>query len=130
MPERAASFAGEVDALFFFILGISGLFTIGIWVTLLYFGIRYRRRSDDDRPKEIYGSLALELAWTIIPAAIMAVMFVWGAKVFFEKSNSSPVAAKRKSSARLSVQPRACSIPSTYRRPCPSASCRRATGPS
>ncbi len=84
MPERAASFAGEVDALFFFILGISGLFTIGIWVTLLYFGIRYRRRSDDDRPKEIYGSLALELTWTIIPAAIMAVMFVWGAKVFFE----------------------------------------------
>ena len=84
MPERAASFAGEVDALFFFILGISGLFTIGIWVTLLYFGIRYRRRSDDDRPKEIYGSLALELTWTIIPLAIMTVMFVWGAKVFFE----------------------------------------------
>jgi cytochrome c oxidase subunit 2 len=83
LPERAASVAGEVDALFFFILGITGLFTVVIWVTLLYFAIKYRRRSDDDRPAEIHGSLALELTWTIIPAAIMAVMFIWGAKVYF-----------------------------------------------
>ena len=84
LPEQASSFAGEVDALFFFILGVSGLFAVGIWIALLYFGIRYRRRSDDDRPREIYGSLALELTWTLIPLAIMTVMFVWGAKVFFE----------------------------------------------
>jgi cytochrome c oxidase subunit 2 len=84
LPEQAASFAGEVDALFFFILGVTGLFTIGIWFALLYFAVRYRRRSDADRPKEIYGSLALELTWTLIPLGLMAVMFVWGAKVFFQ----------------------------------------------
>jgi cytochrome c oxidase subunit 2 len=84
LPEQAASFAGEVDALFLFILTVTGLVAIGIWVVLLYFGVRYRRRSDADRPKEIYGSLALELTWTLIPLALMAVMFVWGAKVFFQ----------------------------------------------
>jgi len=82
-PERASSLAGEVDALFLFILGVTALFAAGVWIALLYFAIRYRRRSDDDRPAEIHGSLALELTWTIIPLAIMAVMFVWGAKVFF-----------------------------------------------
>jgi cytochrome c oxidase subunit 2 len=82
-PERASSLAGEVDALFLFILAITTLFAVGVWIALLYFAIRYRRRSNDDRPPEIHGSLALELTWTIVPLAIMAVMFVWGAKVFF-----------------------------------------------
>jgi cytochrome c oxidase subunit II len=84
LPERASSMAGQVDALFFFILTVTGLFAIGIWIALLYLAIRYRRRSDADRPPEIQGSLALELTWTLIPFALMAVMFVWGAKVFFE----------------------------------------------
>jgi cytochrome c oxidase subunit II len=82
-PERASSVAGEVDALFLFILGITTLFAAGVWIALLFFAIRYRRRSDDDRPAEIHGSLPLELTWTVIPLAIMAVMFVWGAKVYF-----------------------------------------------
>jgi cytochrome c oxidase subunit 2 len=82
-PERASSVAGEVDALFLFILGITGLFAVGIWIALFYFAIRYRRRSEDDRPAEIHGSLLLELTWTIIPFLLMSGMFVWGAKVYF-----------------------------------------------
>lgn len=83
VPERASTLAGEVDSVFLFILGVTGLFAAGIWIALLFFAIRYRRRSADERPPEIHGSLALELAWTLIPLALMAVMFVWGAKVFF-----------------------------------------------
>jgi len=83
VPEQASSVAGEVDALFLFILGVTGLFALGIWVAMLYFAIRYRRRSDSDRPAEIHGSLALELTWTIIPFLLMSAMFVWGAKVYF-----------------------------------------------
>jgi cytochrome c oxidase subunit 2 len=83
VPERASTIAGEVDGVFLFILGVTGLFAIGIWIALLFFAIRYRRRSPDERPKEIQGALALELVWTIIPLVLMGVMFVWGAKVFF-----------------------------------------------
>jgi cytochrome c oxidase subunit II len=82
-PQQASSVAGEVDALFLFILGVTGLFALGIWIALFYFAIRYRRRSDDDRPAEIHGSLVLELTWTVIPFLLMSAMFVWGAKVFF-----------------------------------------------
>jgi cytochrome c oxidase subunit 2 len=83
LPERAANFASDVDAVFLFILAVTGLFAIGIWIALLFFAIHYRRRSPDDRPKEIQGSLALELTWTLIPFAFMVVMFVWGARVYF-----------------------------------------------
>ncbi|HUL76237.1 MAG TPA: cytochrome c oxidase subunit II transmembrane domain-containing protein, partial [Vicinamibacteria bacterium] len=83
VPERASSVAGEVDALFLFILVVTGIFAAGVWIALLYFAIRYRRRSPDDRPPEIHGSLVLELTWTVVPLVLMSVMFVWGAKVFF-----------------------------------------------
>jgi len=83
LPERASTIASDVDAVFLFILVVTGVFAVGIWTALLYFAIRYRRRSPDDRPKEIHGSLALELTWTVIPLALMAVMFAWGAKVYF-----------------------------------------------
>jgi cytochrome c oxidase subunit 2 len=83
VPERAASIAGEVDALFLFILAVTGLFALGIWVALIFLAVRYRRRSEADRPPEIHGSLVLELTWTIVPLLLMSVMFVWGAKVYF-----------------------------------------------
>jgi cytochrome c oxidase subunit 2 len=83
LPERASSYAGEVDALFYFITSVTAFFTVAVLVTLLFFAIKYRRRSDAERPKEIHGSLALELTWTLIPLGIVVVMFVWGAKVFF-----------------------------------------------
>jgi cytochrome c oxidase subunit 2 len=82
-PEQASSVAGEVDALFLFILGVTALFALGVTAALLYFAIRYRRRSPDERPAEIHGSLVLELAWTIVPLVLMSAMFAWGARVFF-----------------------------------------------
>jgi cytochrome c oxidase subunit 2 len=83
LPERASAFAGEVDALFFFIVAVTIVFTVGISIALVFFAVKYRRRSDADRPPEIHGSLVLEITWTVIPLLIVVVMFVWGAKVFF-----------------------------------------------
>jgi cytochrome c oxidase subunit 2 len=82
-PEQASVIAGEVDALFLFLVGITAFFSAGIALTLVLFAIRFRRRSEHDRPGEIEGSLALELTWSIIPFLLTIVMFVWGARVFF-----------------------------------------------
>ena len=51
---------------------------------MVLFAIKYRRRHRDEVGYAIHGSLALELLWTIIPFFIVMVMFVWGAKVFFD----------------------------------------------
>ena len=38
-------------------------------VLVIYFAIRYRRRSEDEFPEPIVGSHALEIAWSAIPRA-------------------------------------------------------------
>lgn len=82
-PPQASTLASEVDALYFFHIAVTSFFSLLIAAGVVYFAIRYRRRSSADCPPEIEGSLALELTWTIIPLLITVVMFVWGAQVFF-----------------------------------------------
>jgi cytochrome c oxidase subunit 2 len=81
--QSASSVSGEVDALFFTLVAITAFFTVGIMIAILFFAIRYRRRSADELPPARHGSTALELTWTLIPLAIVMVMFVWGSKVYF-----------------------------------------------
>ena len=83
-PEQASSFAADVDALYIFIIAVSAFFTIGVSVAVLFFAIKYRRRHPEQVGAHIEGSLPLELAWSIIPTIISMVMFVWGAKLFYE----------------------------------------------
>ncbi len=82
-PPQASTIASEVDALYFFHIAVTSFFSLLIAAGVVYFAIRYRRRSNAESPPEIEGSLALELTWTFIPLLITIVMFVWGAQVFF-----------------------------------------------
>ena len=82
-PEQASTVAPTVDGLYFFLVSISLFFGTLIAVLLAVFAVRFRRRSDDERPEPIHGSLVLELVWTLIPFAIVVVVFLWSAEVFF-----------------------------------------------
>jgi cytochrome c oxidase subunit 2 len=81
-PEQASTHAGRVDALYFFLIALTAFFSLLIGFMVIGFAIRYRRRSPDDRPPAIYGSLALELTWTVIPLCIVAVIFFWSVDVY------------------------------------------------
>jgi cytochrome c oxidase subunit 2 len=83
-PQQASAQAGQVDAIYFFMLAVTAFFSILIAGLIMFFAIRYRRRHRDEVGHAIHGSLALELLWTVIPFFIVMVMFVWGAKVFFD----------------------------------------------
>jgi cytochrome c oxidase subunit 2 len=85
-PEQASTVAGRVDALYFFLVAISLFFGTLIAALLVVFAIRYRRRSESERPEPIHGSLALELTWTLIPAGIVLIIFLWSAELFFSLS--------------------------------------------
>jgi cytochrome c oxidase subunit 2 len=82
-PDGASTTAGSVDALYFFLVAVSVFFGLLIAALLVAFAIKYRRRSDDERPALIHGSLPLELTWTLIPAGIVLIIFLWSAEVFF-----------------------------------------------
>jgi cytochrome c oxidase subunit II len=81
-PETASTLAAEVDGLFFFILGVALFFTLLIATLVIFFLVKYRRRSDADRPAFGQSSLALELVWTLVPLLIGLGIFVWGSRVF------------------------------------------------
>ena len=81
-PEQASTVAARVDALYFFLIAISVFFSALIGFGVLFFAVRYRRRSDDDRPAAIHGSLPLELTWTLIPLAIVIAVFFWSTELY------------------------------------------------
>jgi cytochrome c oxidase subunit 2 len=83
-PEQASTQAAQVDGIYFFMLAVTAFFSLLIAGLVVVFAIKYRRRHKDEVGADIHGSLALELLWTIIPFMITMVMFVWGAKVFFD----------------------------------------------
>jgi cytochrome c oxidase subunit II len=82
-PDRASTAAGNVDALFIFLLIVSGLMTLLIFVAVLYFAARYRHRKGVPA-EQIEGSIPLELTWSIIPLFVFMVIFFWGAVVYFK----------------------------------------------
>jgi len=85
-PREASSIAPQMDALYFFLLGmtVTGLVLVG--AILVTFSMRYRK-SVHPVATQIEGSTLLEATWTIIPLAIFLVTFVWGAVLYFRIYN-------------------------------------------
>jgi cytochrome c oxidase subunit 2 len=87
-PEQASTIAAGVDSLYLFLIGISVFFSILIFTLIFCFAIIYRRRSEDERPKAIHGSMSLELFWSGVPLVLAMVMFGWGASLYFTNSRA------------------------------------------
>lgn len=84
MPDAASTLAGQVDYLYYFLLAISLFFAALIFFLIYLFAVKYRRRSEDEVPKEIPGLLKLELLWSVIPFILTMVVFAWGATLYFD----------------------------------------------
>ena len=84
LPEQASTFAAEVDALYFFIVGITLFFTVAIYAMIWFFSVRYRRGNKVDRSNAPVNNHILEAVWIILPLGIAMAIFAWSAKVFFE----------------------------------------------
>jgi cytochrome c oxidase subunit 2 len=82
-PEAASTMAGRVDALYFFLVAIAGFFSLLIATLIVYYAVKYRRRTPDAVGAEIRGGLLLEITWTVVPLVVTMGIFAWGASVFF-----------------------------------------------
>ena len=80
----ASEWAAKSDWLQFYLIAWMVFFTAVIFVGVFAFAVKYRRRSPDERPRPILGSLPLELTWTFIPLLIGMTMFFWGAMLYYE----------------------------------------------
>jgi cytochrome c oxidase subunit 2 len=83
LPESASTLSGRVDALYFYLIGVTLFFTALISGVLIFFVVKYRRRSPFEIPRPIAGSHKLETLWSIIPFLIAMSFFVWGTRVYF-----------------------------------------------
>ncbi len=82
-PEQASTVAPLVDGLYLFLVVVTGVVSLLIWIVIFYFAIKYRRRPDNELAQEQEPPAILETAWTVIPAIIFVGIFVAGAWVFF-----------------------------------------------
>lgn len=85
-PDDASTIARGVDELHYFLTIITLFFTAIIFTAIFYFAVKYRRRSPDECPPQIEGSIPLELLWTLIPTALTVVVFLWGSSLYFRNS--------------------------------------------
>ena len=74
-PEQASTHAERVDNLFFFIAAVTGAVALLVTVLVIYFAVRYRRRSDSPPTPRIMGSVWLETFWSVVPFLIFLIMF-------------------------------------------------------
>ena len=85
VPESASTLSWKVDALYFFLSGVTIFFTLLIAGTLIFFVLKYRRRSPHEIPRPVAGSHKLETLWSVIPFLISMAIFAWGAQLYFEQ---------------------------------------------
>jgi cytochrome c oxidase subunit 2 len=77
MFSGASNMVEGVDRAFAVIFGIAFVFIIGISVFMIYTVIKYRR-SRGHQAKQFSGSIRLEILWTVIPLALVMLMFYYG----------------------------------------------------
>ncbi len=82
--SRDSTPADAVHGLSLFVLTITGGVFVGIAVLLTYALVKFRRREGDStEPPQVFGSIQIELSWTIIPILIIVVLFLGTARVIF-----------------------------------------------
>src|SRR5262249_52481475 len=75
--------AESIRHLSHFVLAVTGAIFLVVFSLLSYVVVKFRRREADKEhePAQVYGSTQIELAWTVIPILIVAVLFAATARV-------------------------------------------------
>lgn len=88
-PSGASEIAREVDLLSMFLLGLSVLFTFGVFATVFVFSIQYKARPGHEaRPAR--ASRGLVAVWTGVPLLVVLAVFFWSARI--EAGHATPPA--------------------------------------
>ncbi len=83
-PEQASTFAADVDALYWYLWALTAFFFVLLVTLLIVFTVKYRRRTDQDVPRPIAGSIKLETVWTVIPFIISLSVFAWASSIYVQ----------------------------------------------
>ncbi|MEM8945618.1 MAG: cytochrome c oxidase subunit II [Planctomycetota bacterium] len=76
-PKDVSEHGRTIDNLFMFILWLTGIVFVATELTLFYFMWKYDEKSTKTPVKFSHGSHALELVWTILPAATLLFIAIY-----------------------------------------------------
>ena len=83
----------DVDALWDILLAGGVVVFVLVALALLFVIVRYRHRPGSPEPKQIHGSTALEITWTLIPALVLAFIAVPTVRTIFKTQQPAPAGA-------------------------------------
>lgn len=78
MPTQASNIATHVNNLYVFLLVISFIASVILIGGMIYFAVKYKRKSANDKTAYISHNTTLEFIWSFIPLVIFMAMFAWG----------------------------------------------------
>lgn len=84
MPPQATEIAVMYDRLYAFIVWASAIACVILIGGMIYFAIKYKRRSNNDQVPYISHNYALEFTWSFIPLVIFMIVFGWGWWVYHQ----------------------------------------------
>jgi cytochrome c oxidase subunit II len=73
----ASNYVATFNTAFYFMVGVSLVFLIGLTLTMFYFIFKYNRKKNKTAT-QIEGSIWLEVTWTTIPTLLALLMFYFG----------------------------------------------------
>lgn len=76
--------AEQLDNLIDPVFIAAGFVFVLVNALILIAAVKFRRKSDDEIPKQVHGHAALEIAWTAAPAVLLAVIGVFTLGVIFD----------------------------------------------
>ena len=84
MPVQGTDIARQVDNLYGFLLVVSFISCAIIIGGMVYFAVKYRRKSANDKTPYITHDTRLEVLWSVIPLIIFLFVFAWGWVVYHD----------------------------------------------
>jgi heme/copper-type cytochrome/quinol oxidase subunit 2 len=82
LPPNRSAHGGAIDSLFVWIFWITMITFVAVEVVMVIFLIKYRDRKGAKKAFFTHGNQKLEMAWTIAPAIILAILALGSKKVW------------------------------------------------
>jgi len=88
LPPAKSTVADSYDLLFEFVHISSLILTIGVLAALIYFIVKYRRKSENEVTPVITHNNKLEITWSVIPLVLVLICFGWGFRIFMDMTST------------------------------------------
>ncbi len=82
MPPKVTEIAGQVDNLYSFLLWASLVSCAILIGGMIYFVVKYKRKTNNDKTPYISHNTFLEFLWSFIPLVIFLGVFGWGWQIY------------------------------------------------